>query len=68
MRTVVQLREFETLITSYVTDLEIYNKNPLTLNKLLEYLEENRGVNSVKMRQNIQFVEECNDCIVTKGM
>ena len=46
--------EFETLITnSYVTDLEIYNKNPLTLNKLLEYLEENRGVNSVKMRQKI---------------
>jgi hypothetical protein len=46
--------EFETLITnSYVTDLEIYNKNPLTMNKLLEYLEENRGVNSVKMRQKI---------------
>ena len=46
--------EFETLITnSYVTDLEIYNKNPLTMNKLLDYLEENRGVNSVKMRQKI---------------
>ena len=46
--------EFETLITnSYVTDLEIYNKNPLTLNKLLDYLEENRGVNSVAMKQKI---------------
>lgn len=46
--------EFETLITnSYVTDLEIYNKNPLTMNKLLDYLEENREVNSVKMRQKI---------------
>ena len=46
--------EFETLITnSYVTDLEIYNKNPLTMNKLLDYLEENRGINSVKMRQKI---------------
>ncbi len=46
--------EFETLITnSYVTDLEIYNKNPLTLNKLLDYLEENRSVNSVAMKQKI---------------
>ena len=49
--------EFETLITnSYVTDLEIYNKNPLTLNKLLVYLEENRGVNSVAMKQKIYAV------------
>jgi hypothetical protein len=49
--------EFETLITnSYVTDLEIYNKNPLTLNKLLVYLEENRGVNSVVMKQKIYAV------------
>ena len=49
--------EFETLITnSYVTDLEIYNKNPLTLNKLLVYLEENRGVNSVALKQKIYAV------------
>ena len=49
--------EFETLITnSYVTDLEIYNKNPLTLNKLLVYLEENRGVNSVALKQKIYDV------------
>ena len=32
--------EFETLITnSYVTDLEIYNKNPLTLERLLIILK-----------------------------
>ena len=49
--------EFETLITnSYVTDLEIYNKNPLTLTKLLVYLEENRGVNSVALKQKIYAV------------
>ena len=49
--------EFETLITnSYVTDLEIYNKNPLTLNKLLVYLEENRGVNSVALKRKIYDV------------
>lgn len=49
--------EFETLITnSYVTDLEIYNKNPLTLNKLLVYLEDNRGVNSVALKQKIYAV------------
>ena len=46
--------EFETLITnSYVTDLEIYNKNPLTLNKLLEYLENNNGVNGRQLKQKI---------------
>ena len=51
--------EFETLITnSYVTDLEIYNKNPLTLNKLLEYLEENRGINGKVLKRDIYTVIE----------
>lgn len=46
--------EFETLITnSYVTDLEIYNKNPLTLEALLIWLEKNRGVNPNALLKNI---------------
>ena len=49
--------EFETLITnSYVTDLEIYNKNPLTLNKLLDYLEENRGIKGKVLKRDIYNV------------
>lgn len=33
--------EFESLITnSYITELTIYNKNPLTLNQLCDYVEE----------------------------
>lgn len=46
--------EFETLITnSYVTDLNIYNKNPLTMNKLLDYLHENRGIDKDKLKKKI---------------
>ena len=46
--------EFETLITnSYVTDLEIYNKNPLTLERLLDYLEKNNGVSGKELKRKI---------------
>ena len=47
--------EFESLITnSYVTELTIYNKNPLTLNHLCEYIEQNYNVPKEKLMASIE--------------
>tara|TARA_Y100000389_G_C17438176_1_gene506862 strand:- start:474 stop:1673 length:1200 start_codon:yes stop_codon:yes gene_type:complete len=47
--------EFESLITnSYVTELSIYNQNPLTLNQLCVYIEENYNVPKEQLMMSIE--------------
>ena len=53
--------EFESLITnSYVTELSIYNQNPLTLNQLCVYIEEKYNVPKeqfmMSIENNLKFV------------
>jgi hypothetical protein len=47
--------EFESLITnSYITELTIYNKNPLTLNQLCSYIEENYNLPKEQFMNSIE--------------
>ena len=47
--------EFESLITnSYVTELTIYNTNPLTLDQLCKYIEQNYNVPKEKLMASIE--------------
>ena len=47
--------EFESLITnSYVTELTIYNKNPLTLNQLCEYITQNFNIPKEQLMATIE--------------
>jgi hypothetical protein len=47
--------EFESLITnSYITELTIYNTNPLTLNQLCNYIEENYNVPKEQLMTSVE--------------
>lgn len=47
--------DFESNITSFNTDLSIYDKNPLTLEEFKKYIEKERNINSKKLFKNINL-------------